>query len=158
MYDNAFNIVKNPKYDGYQLWVASMVYRFFHKKTSGGAAMLTNKAAVKKENTSNKELAEELHKLIIRICKKRKMRSSFIDNIWGADLADVQLIRKFDKKFIFYYMLWIFSLNICIVSQKDKKGILITNASQKILDWSYDKPSKTWVDKGSKFYDRSMKS
>ena len=153
MHDKAFNIVKNPKYDGYQFWVGSMVYKFFHKKTSGGVAILTNKPAVKKQNTSNKELAEELHKLIIRIFKKRKVHSSFIDNIWGADLADMQLISRFDKEFSFCYMLWIFSLNMCIVSQKDKKGILITNA-QKILDWSYHKPNKTRVDKGSKFYDR----
>ena len=37
---------------------------------------------------SNKELAEELHKPIFRKFKKRKVYSSFIDNIWGADLTD----------------------------------------------------------------------
>ena len=39
---------------------------------------------------SNKELAEELHKPFVRKFKERKVHSSFIDNIWGADLADMQ--------------------------------------------------------------------
>ena len=50
---------------------------------------------------SNKELAEELHKPINRKFEKRKVHSSFIDNIWGADLADMQLISKFNKEFRF---------------------------------------------------------
>ena len=57
--DKAFTIAKDPKYDGYQHGLASMVYKFFGKKTSG--------SGIKNENISNKELAEELHKLIIRI-------------------------------------------------------------------------------------------
>ena len=52
--DKAFNIAKNPKYDGYQRGIVSMIYKFFDKKTSGGA--------IKNENMSNKELAKELHK------------------------------------------------------------------------------------------------
>ena len=56
--DKAFNISKNWKYDGSQRGLASMVYKFFDKKTSVGA--------IKNENTSNKELREELHKPIIR--------------------------------------------------------------------------------------------
>ena len=51
----------------------------------------------KNENISNKELVEELHKLIFRKFKKIKVHSPFIDNIWGADLADMQLIRTFDE-------------------------------------------------------------
>ena len=68
-----FNIAKNPKYDGYQHGVASMVYKFLNKKTSG--------SGIKNENISNKELAEELHKPIIRKFKKRKLHSTFIDSI-----------------------------------------------------------------------------
>ena len=49
----------------------------------------------------NEQLAEELHKPIIRKLKKRKVYSTFKDNIWGADLADMQLIRKFNKGFRF---------------------------------------------------------
>ena len=49
----------------------------------------------------NEQLAEELHKLSIRKFKKRKVHSTFKDNIWGADLADMQLISKFNKGFRF---------------------------------------------------------
>ena len=56
----------------------------------------------KNEIISNKELAEELHKPIMWKFKKRKVHSSFIDNIWGADLADIQLISKFNKGFRFF--------------------------------------------------------
>ena len=61
----AFNIAKNPKYDGYERELLAMVYKFFDKKTSG--------VTVKNENISNKELAEELQKPIIRKFKKRKV-------------------------------------------------------------------------------------
>ena len=50
---------------------------------------------------SEQQLAEELHKPIIRKCKKIKVHLIFIDNIWGADLADMQLISKFNKGFRF---------------------------------------------------------
>ena len=64
--DKAFNIAKNPKYDRYQRGLASMVYKFFDKKTSGGG--------IKNENISNKELAEDLHKPIIRKFNKRNVQ------------------------------------------------------------------------------------
>ena len=57
LHDKAFTIAKNPKYDGYQRGRASVVYKFFDKKTSG--------SEIKYENTSNKELEEELQKPII---------------------------------------------------------------------------------------------
>ena len=59
---------------------------------------------IQNEKISNKELAEELHKPIIRNFHKRKVRSPFIDNIWETDLADMQLINKFNKGFKF--LLW----------------------------------------------------
>ena len=70
-----------------------MVYRLFDKKNSG--------SGIKNENISNKELAEELHKPIIRRFNKIKVHSPFIDNIWGIDLADMQLISKSNKGFRF---------------------------------------------------------
>ena len=56
--DKAFNIAKNPKYDGYQCRLASMVYNFFDKETSSGF--------VKNKNMLNQESAKELHKPIIK--------------------------------------------------------------------------------------------
>ena len=73
------------------------------KKTSG--------SGIKNENISNTELAEELHKPIIKKFKQRKVHSPFIDNIWGGDLVDMQLISKFNKGIVFYYVLLIFSVN-----------------------------------------------
>ena len=70
-----------------------MVYKFFDKKSSGGA--------IKNELISNKELAEISHKPIITKFKKRKVYSSFIDNIWGAYLADMRLVSKFNKRIHF---------------------------------------------------------
>ena len=74
-------LLKNPKYDEYQGGLPSMVYNFFCKNSSGNG--------IKNENISNKKLAKELHKSMIRNFDKEKIHSPFIDNIWGADLADM---------------------------------------------------------------------
>ena len=71
--DKALNITKDPKYDGYQRGLASIVYKFF----------------------------EKLHKPIVRMFNKRKLDSPFIDNIWGANIADMQLVTEFNKGFRF---------------------------------------------------------
>ena len=94
--DKAFDIAESPKYDGYQRQFTSMVFKFFNKKSSG--------SGIKNENISNKELAEELPKRIVIKFNKRKVRLPFIDNIWGADLADMQFISKFNKGFRFFFM------------------------------------------------------
>ena len=60
---------------------------------------------------SNQQLAEKLSKLIVRKFEKWKVYSSFIDNMWGADLSDMQLISNLIKEFVFYYVLLIFSAN-----------------------------------------------
>ena len=99
--DKAFNIAKNSKYDGYQRGLAPMVYKFFDKKSAKGSG-INKENSVK--NPPNSELANEFHKLIIRKFKKRKVYSSFKDNIWGVDLADMQLISKY-KTGIFYVLL-----------------------------------------------------
>ena len=132
--DKAFNIAKNPKYDGYQRGLASMFYYFFDKKSTS----LTNKSVsgsgVNIPLEFNEQLAKELHKPIIRKFKKRKVYSGFKDNIWGADLADMQLINKFNKGFRFLLcVIDIFSKYAGVDPFKDKKGIIITDTFQKIL-------------------------
>ena len=95
--DKMLNIAEDSKYDGYQRGLASMAYKLFDKKTKGsGVTMLANKSAVK-STCQNEQLAEELHKPIIKKFKKREAYSSFKNHIFGADLADVQLLSKFDK-------------------------------------------------------------
>ena len=71
----------------------------------------------------------------------------------------MRLISKFNKRFRFWLcVIDIYSVYAWIYPLKDKKGITIFNAFQKILKKSNRKPNKTWVDKGIKFYNRSMKS
>ena len=116
--DKAFAIASNPKYDGYQRGLASMIYKIFDKKSKG--------TGIKNEIEENQQLANELHKPIIRKFKKRKMYSSFKENIWGVDLADMQLISKYNKR-IRYLLCAIdlFSKYVFVVSLKDQKGTKI---------------------------------
>ena len=112
----------------------------------------------KNEIVLNKELAEELHKRIFKKFNKRKVHSCFIDNIWGEDQAVMQLISKFSKGFGFLFcVIYTYSKYAWVVPLKYKKVITITNAVQKILSKSNRKPNKIWGDKGSEFYNRSMK-
>ena len=105
----------------------------------------------------NIQLSEELHKPIIRNFKKRAVYSGFKDNIWGNDLADRQLIRKFRKGFRFLLcVIHIFSKYAWVVPLKDKKGVRIVNAFQKILKESNRKPNKILLDKRSEFYNNSF--
>ena len=123
-----------------------MVYNFFNKKTGSGV----------KSIPQNEQLADELHKPIIRNFKKRKVYSSFKDNIWGADLADMQLISKFNKGFrLLLCVIDIFSKYAWVVPLKDKKGVSIVNAFQNIVKNAIE--NKIWVDKGSEFYNSNLK-
>ena len=127
-----------------------MIYNFFDKKSSG--------SSIKNGNISNKELAKELDKPIIRKFNK-KVHSHFVDNIWGADLADMKFISKCYKGFRFLLcVIDIYSKYALVIPLKDEKGITITNAFQEILKESNRIPNKILVDKGSEFYNRSMKS
>ena len=120
--DKAFKIASDPKYDGYQRGLASMVYKFFDKKSSGSGIV----------NEPNYQLANELHKPIIRKLKKRRVYSSFGDNIWGVDLAGMQSLSKYNKA-IKYLLRAIDLLGkyAWVVPIKDRKGISIVNAFKK---------------------------
>ena len=141
--DKAFKIASYPKYDDYQRGLASMVYKIFDKKSSGSGIA----------NEPNYQLANELHKPIIRKFKKRKVYSSFRDNIWGVDLADMQSLSKYNKG-IKYLLCAIdlFSKYAWVVPIKDKKGVSIVNAFQKIIP-----EERKWVDQGSEFFNNSFK-
>ena len=110
--NKAFNIAKDPKYDGYQRGLASMVYKFLDKKT----AVVLN--LCHKMNNYLKNFINPLEENL----KNRKMYSAFKDSIWGADLADMQLISKFNKGFRFLLcVVDIFSKYAWVVPLKDKK-------------------------------------
>ena len=109
----AFKIASDQKYDGYERGLASMVYIFFDKKTQGSGRSL--QVAGDKENI---QLANELHKPIIRKLKKRKVYSSF----WGVGLADMQLLGKYNKGYRFLLcVIDIYSNYAWVVPLKDKK-------------------------------------
>ena len=90
-----------------------MVYMFFDKKSSESGTV----------NELNYQLANELHKPIIKKFKKRKVYSSFRENIWGVDLADMQSLSKYNKR-IKYLLCAIDLLSkyAWVVPIKDKKG------------------------------------
>ena len=116
-------------------------------------------SSIKNENITNKELAEELHKTIFKKFKKRKVHSSFTDNILGANLADMELISKFKKGFrILFCVIDIYSKYAWVFRLKGKKELQLPMILKKSLKESNCKPNRIWEDKGSEFYNRSMKS
>ena len=125
-------MLKIKKYDGYQRGLAFMVYKFFDKKSAGSAV----KHVITKLAPQNQQLAEELHKLIIRKFEKRKVHAAFKDNTCGADLADMQLLSRYNKGIRFL---------LCVIDIFSKYAWVVP------LKQSNRKPNKIWVDKGSEF-------
>ena len=74
----------DPKIDGFQRSLAAMVYMFFNERSRGSGV-------------NNLQLATKLYKPIIKTFKRRKVYSSYKDNTWGVDLADMVLISKYNK-------------------------------------------------------------
>ena len=105
----------------------------------------------------NQQLANELHKPIIRKSKRqKKVYSSFKDNIWGIDFANMQLISKYNKGLMYLLCaIDLFSKYVWAFPLKDKKGVTIGHAFQNILDSSNRKANKIWVNQGSEFYNSS---
>ena len=84
---------------------------------------------------------------------------SFKDNSWDVDLTNMQLITKFNKGIrILLCVIDVYSKYMWVASLKDKKGVAIVDAFQKILNDSKRKPNEIWLNKGSEFYNESMKS
>ena len=125
-----------------------MVFTFYHKKFTGSGINFI----------SNQQLTNKLNKPINRKFERRRVYSSFKDNVWSVDLADIQLIRK-QSNGIRYLLcvIDIFSKYALVLPLKPKKGVIIVNVFQNILDSSKRKLNKTWVDQGSKFYNSSFK-
>ena len=125
--DKAFKIASDPKYDGYQ---RGLVSKIFDKKSSRSGV----------GGEPNYQLANELHRQIIRKFKIRKVCSSFRDNIWGVDLADMQSLTKYSKGIKHLLCaIDLFSNYVWVVPLKYKIRITIVNAFQKILE---RKPNK----------------
>ena len=85
-----------------------MVYKFFDKTSAGSGINMHANNEIKQ----NHQLAKELHRPIITNFEKRTVHSAFKDNIWGAHLADMQLISKFNKGFRFLLCVVVFSVSM----------------------------------------------
>ena len=103
LHDKASNIAKNSKYNGYQKYFAPLFYTSFHIKASATCANKFSGSGIKKENISNKELAEKLHNQITGKFRKKIVQSFFIENVRCAYFVDMQLICKCNQ-LIFFIM------------------------------------------------------
>ena len=109
--------------------------------------------------SSSSILADEIHKPVIRKFDKRKVYSQFKDNIWGVDLADMKSLSRKNKGIkCLLCAIDLYSKHAFVIPLKDKKGISIVNAFDKIIKQSNRrKPNKTWVDQGGEFYKNVFK-
>ena len=114
MKDKAYEIAINPKHDGYQRALASMVYRFFDQKTASGVSV-------------NEELAQELHKPVIKKFKTRKVYVKFKVNIWAAHFSEMGSLSS--KNWGVKYLLWVidvvgkYAWVKCLKDKEKRRGI-----------------------------------
>ena len=107
-----------------------MIYKFFDKKSSGGAITRGDKPPIASPIMSIKQLAEESHQPIIIKFKKQKVYSSSQNNFCGTDLEDLQLVKELNEGFQFSLCIVdIYSTYEWVIPLKNtKKSITITNA------------------------------
>ena len=116
-----------------------MVYKFFDKKSMGSG---TSKPSSLERIASSSILADEILK----------------DNIWGVDLADMQSLSRKNKGIKYLLcVIDLYSKYAFVIPLKDKKGISILNAFDKIIKQYNGKPNKIWVDQEGEFYNNIFK-
>ena len=103
-------------YGRYQIGLASMVYKVHNKKTGPGAPRRVGAYV-------NKVLAQDLHKKLIKRFKRRKTYARFKDNIWAADLAEIESLTSFnhDNRYLLC-VIDIFTKYASVKPVKDKKS------------------------------------
>ena len=118
--------------------MGNMVYKFFYKKTGSGVNV-------------NEVLAQELHKLMIKKFKRRKVYTRLKDNIWPADLAEMGSITSKNRggKFLFCAV-DVFTKYAWFKTLQDKKAKTVLNAFIKIVNESKRKLSTLWANQGEK--------
>lgn len=107
--------------------------------------------------TAPQTLAEELHRPVRKKFERRRVRVNGINEIWAADLVDMQAFSKFNRgtKYLLA-VIDIFSKYGWLVPLKDKTGKSVAAALKKIFKGR--KPKKMWVDKGKEFYNKEVQS
>ena len=134
-----------------------MVYKFFDKKSTAEPSSLERMGSGMAKS-SYLILADELHKPAIKKFNKRKVYSQFKDNIWGVDLADMQSLSRKNKGIKYLLcVIDLYSKYAFVIPLKDKEGISIVNAFDKIIKESERTPNNMWVDQGSEFYNNNFK-
>ena len=134
MKDKTYEIARNCKYNGYQRALTSIAYKFFVKKIRFGLSV-------------NEQLAEKLHNPIITKIKRRKVYARFKDNIWAADLVELESFCSKNKNVKYLlFVIDIFTKYAWVKSLKDKTSKTVLNAFIEIVNESNRKPNKLWVD------------
>ena len=111
-----------------------MVYRFFDKKTGSRISV-------------NEQLAEELYNPVIKKLQKRKVYARFKDNIWAADLAEMESLSTKNKRVKYLLcVIDVFTKYAWVKSLKDKKSKTVINAFIEIVNEYNRKPNKLWLD------------
>ena len=124
------------KYDGYQRVLASMVYKFFDKKTGSVVS-------------ENEQLANESQKTVTRKIKRRKISARFKDNIWSRDLAEMESLSSNNQNVKYLLcVLDVFTKYVWVKPLKDKKGKTVLNASIEIVNECNCRRNKLRVNQG----------
>ena len=133
--DRAYKIAINPKYNGYQRGLASMV----------------------KKMSVNKLLAQELHKPVVNKFKRRKVCARFKGNIRTADLAGMGSLSSFNcgVKYL-VYLIDDFTKYTSVKPLKDKKTKTFLRGLVEIVNEFKRQPNKIWIDQGREFYNNLM--
>ena len=132
--DRGYEIARNRNYDGYQRALASMVYNSFEDKTGSRVSV-------------NEQLAEKLHKQLIKKFKRKKFYARFKEITWAADLAKKESLSSNNKNV--KYLLCLIDISCA--------GKTFPNAFIEMINESHCKPNKLWVDQGREFYNKLMK-
>ena len=120
--NRADEISTNRGYNGYQRVLGRMVYKFFDKKIGSGVNV-------------NEQLAKELHRPAIKIFKRRKVYARFKDNIWAADLAEMESLCSKNKNVKYLLcVINVFTKYAWVKPLKDKKGKTVLHAFIEIVN------------------------
>ena len=106
-----------------------MVCKFFDKKTGSGVSV-------------NEQLAEELHKPVTKKVKRRKVYATFTDNIWAADLAEMESLSSKNIMLCLLCVMDVFTKYAWGKPLNNKKGKTDLNAFKEIVNESNHKPNK----------------
>ena len=134
MKDRAYEIARNQKY-GYQRASSSMVYKLFNKETCSRIIV-------------NEQLAEELHKPVIKKFKRSKVSARFKGNIWAVDLAEIESLSSKNKNVKYLLCVTDLFTRYEWVKPLRSKAKTVLDAFIEIVNKSNYKPKKLWVDQG----------